>query len=225
MDKELLRVVIILIGLLVMIGMVLWHFLKSLRENRAEDDYADHEEQAESQPYSFDNEDDDLDIFPGEMREENLLQQDERNARKPPRFNETVAPIELPQLIELRIVARGEPGFNGVPLFEALEKQGLEFGDVKVFERLDANRMVDFTVASMLKPGTFPEYELEDFFCPGIVFYMQPRELEYPLQVFDDLMDTIDNIADELDGDVQDHRGQILTADAVDHYRQLFAHS
>ena len=38
MDKELLRVVIILCGVLVMIVMLLWHFFKSLRERREYDD-------------------------------------------------------------------------------------------------------------------------------------------------------------------------------------------
>ena len=38
MDKELLRVVIILCGVLVMIVMLLWHFFKSLRERREYDE-------------------------------------------------------------------------------------------------------------------------------------------------------------------------------------------
>ena len=41
MDKELLRVVIILICVLVMIGMLLWHFFKSFRHGRDIDDYDD----------------------------------------------------------------------------------------------------------------------------------------------------------------------------------------
>ncbi|MBS3965441.1 MAG: cell division protein FtsZ, partial [Methylomonas sp.] len=64
MDKELLRVVIILIGLLVMIAMVLWHFFKSLRERRDSDEYlddADYEADDE-----FENGDDVYDAFPFE---------------------------------------------------------------------------------------------------------------------------------------------------------------
>ena len=51
MDKELLRVVIIMIGMLVMIGMLLWHFFKSLRERREADSYFDESE------YSRDSDD------------------------------------------------------------------------------------------------------------------------------------------------------------------------
>lgn len=230
MDKELLRAVIILIGLLVMIGMVLWHFLKSLRDNRVED-YGD-DEAYEDRPYQVDEDDDEFDIVPGKDFVDGDAILDDDSIRPSPRFDDDFASanksapkagIELPQLIEFSVVARSEEGFNGEALFDALEKQGLVYGDVKVFERLDANRMVDFTVASMIKPGTFPEYGLDEYYCPGIVFYLQPRELENPLVVFDDFMDTIDSLADELDGSVLDNQKRPLTADTVEHFRQLFA--
>ena len=55
---------------------------------------------------------------------------------------------------------------------------GLEYGSLKIFERLDANRLVDFGVACIVEPGTFPDKDLENFYCPGIVFFMQPEALD-----------------------------------------------
>lgn len=231
MDKELLRVVIILIGLLVMIGMVLWHFLKSLRENREE--YSE-DEAYQDRPYHEGDDEHELDIYPGNDLVDGDGFLDDEAIKPSPRVHEpfdlepevvskTLA-RDLPHLIEFSLVANAADGFNGELLFDALEKQGLVFGDVQVFERLDTNRMVDFTVASMIKPGTFPEYGLDEFYCPGIVFYMQPRELDKPLAVFDDFMDTLDNLADELDGVILDNQKQPLTVDTVEHFRQLFAH-
>ncbi|QPK61552.1 cell division protein ZipA C-terminal FtsZ-binding domain-containing protein [Methylomonas sp. LL1] len=231
MDKELLRVVIILIGMLVMIGMLLWHFFKSLRERREADDYFDDTEyDLGGDDLDVDEDEDEMDIFPldGVVDGDALL---DDAAIKPTLKPEPVktqpksgAPrYELPGLIEFSIVARADEGFNGEDLFDAFERVGLKYGSVKVFERIDKNRLVDFAVASMIDPGTFPDTHLDEFYCPGIVFYMQPRELDNPVAVFDDFMETIDTLAVELDGVVWDNQRQPLTADTIAQFRQMLA--
>ena len=82
---------------------------------------------------------------------------------------------------------------------------------------------MDFAVASMIDPGTFPDTHLDEFYCPGIVFFMQPREVDKPLAVFDDFMETIDTLAEELDGVVWDNQKQPLTADTIDRFRQMLS--
>ena len=229
MDKELLRVVIILIGMLVMIAMLLWHFFKSLRERREVGDYFDDSEYALGGDDFEIDEDDEMDIFP--MRDpvdgDALLDEDSIKPmhKEPPHQSaKPESKTALPALIEFSIVARADEGFNGEDLFDAFESVGLEYGSVKVFERIDKNRLVDFAVASMIDPGTFPDNRLEDFYCPGIVFYMQPRELDKPLEVFDDFIETIDTLATELDGVVWDNQRQPLTAETIAQFRQMLAH-
>jgi cell division protein ZipA len=233
MDKELLRVVIILIGMLVMIGMLLWHFFKSLRERR-EADYLD-DSSYDGGVGEFDvDEDDEFDAFPLDAvvdgdalldddaikptPKEPIAQTPRRDVAKPsaPRY-------EVPALIEFSIVARADQGFNGEELFDAFERVGLKYGSVKVFERIDKNRLVDFAVASMVDPGTFPDTDLDDFYCPGIVFFMQPREVDNPLAVFDDFIETIDVLAEELDGVVWDNQRQPLTAETIAQFRKMLA--
>jgi len=228
MDKELLRVVIILIGLLVMIGMLIWHFFKSLRERREADDYFD--DPHYSGPDVFDeDEEEELDLFPGEVMvdgdgllDDEAIKPNHKPATKP-EPQKGPAKTTLPALIEFSIVARADEGFNGVDLYDAFERAGLEYGSVRVFERVDKNRLVDFAVASMVEPGTFPDSHIEQFYCPGIVFYMQPREVDKPLAVFDDFVETIDLLATELDGVVWDNQRQPLTADTVEQFRQMLA--
>ncbi len=108
----------------------------------------------------------------------------------------------LPRLVQFSIVAKDQQGFNGSDLAAVFSMVGLEYGNVKIYERLDINRMVDFAVANILNPGTFPESdeELAEFYTPGVTFFMQPRELPDPVLVFDDLVRTINLIAKELDG-------------------------
>ena len=226
MDKELLRVVIILIGMLVMIAMLLWHFFKSLRERREVGDYFDDSEYGlGSDDFEIDD-DDEMDIFP--LRDpvdgDALLDEDSiKPTHKEPvkQSAKTVSKTALPALIEFSIVARADEGFNGDDLFDAFEAVGLVYGSVKVFERIDDHRLVDFAVASMIDPGTFPDSRLEEFYCPGIVFYMQPRELDKPLAVFDDFIETIDTLATELDGVVWDNQRQPLTAETIAQFRQM----
>ncbi|NJA07527.1 cell division protein FtsZ [Methylococcaceae bacterium WWC4] len=237
MDKELLRVVIILIGVLVMIGMVLWHFVKGLRDKRAADDYYDDNRYDErDDEFEVEADEDEMDLFRvGEDLVDGDALLDDRAIQPTPKQSTPSRPepspsvkpqpsvkrSELPALIEFSIVARADEGFKGEDLFEAFERVGLKYGSVKVFERVDKNRMVDFAVASMVDPGTFPDDDLENFYCPGIVFFMQPREVEAPLAVFDDFMETMDTLAEELDGVVWDNQRQPLTAETVDHFRQL----
>lgn len=231
MDKELLRVVIILIGMLVMIGMLLWHFFKSLRERREADDYfEDSEYSLGEEAFDVEEDEDEMDIFP--LRDavdgDALLNDiDIQPTHKGPIKPEPVQPAAkaaLPGLIEFSIVARADEGFNGEDLFEAFERVGLKYGSVRVFERIDKNRLVDFAVASMVDPGTFPDSHLDEFYCPGIVFYMQPREVDKPLAVFDDFIETIDTLAMELDGVVWDNQRQPLTADTIAQFRQMLVH-
>lgn len=228
MDKELLRVVIIMVGMLVMIGMLLWHFFKSLRERREADGYFEDLEYG-SDGDDFEVDEDETDIFPLEDMVDGDALLDDR-AMKPTPKSESVKSQpkfterhELPALIEFSIVARADEGFNGEDLFEAFERVGLKYGSVKVFERIDKNRLVDFAVASMIDPGTFPDTHLDEFYCPGIVFFMQPREVDKPLVVFDDFMETIDTLAVDLDGVVWDNQRQPLTADTIAQFRQVLA--
>ncbi|TPQ27052.1 cell division protein ZipA C-terminal FtsZ-binding domain-containing protein [Methylomonas koyamae] len=241
MDKELLRVVIILIGVLVMIGMVLWHFVKSLRYKRAADDYYDEDSYDDRtvDEFAVEGEEDGLGVFAlgddlvdgDALLDDKAIKPSPKAAvaarREPEKAVAVPAPAtsrtHLPILIEFSIVARADQGFNGEDLFDAFERVGLRYGSVRVFERVDANRMVDFAVASMVDPGTFPDTGLDDFYCPGIVFFMQPREVDNPLAVFDDFMETIDTLADALDGVVWDNQRQPLTAETVAQFREILA--
>lgn len=208
MDKELLRLVIALFGGLVMVVMILWHFIKTLRNRSDSSDLEEDEFEDDDEVELFDIEED----------------EDEFSALPPDLIDESLASVpKIPALIEFSLVARADEGFNGLDLLDAFERAGLKYGSVKVFERIDENRLVDFAVASMLEPGTFPDEDLEDYFCPGIVFFMQPKELDDPVAVFEDFIDTIDQLADELDGVVWDNQRQPLSDETVEKFRQCLS--
>jgi cell division protein ZipA len=222
MDKELLRLVIGLIGLLAMVLIVIWHFIKGFRNSRqALEDEADYDD---ADDFDFE-EDDEFAVLPVDFEDE--TDQIDQSAAESEATPAPVAPkvmrYDLPKLIEFSIVARADEGFNGEDLFEAFESVGLRYGSVKVFERIDSQRMVDFAVASMSELGTFPVDNLDQFYCPGIVFFMQPRELDKPAAVFEDFIDTIQALADRLDGVAWDNQRQPLNLDTIEQFREILA--
>ena len=138
---------------------------------------------------------------------------------KPIEVPEVKIPDEpnLPEVIQFRIMAHNREGFNGLDMLQAFSSAELQYGNLGIFERLDTNRQVDFGVASMVGSGIFPakEEELEAFFSPGLIFFMQPKVLDNALDVFDDFIDTVQMLALQLGGFECDGNGQPLTAEGV----------
>lgn len=240
MDKELLRIVIIATGLVVIVGMLLWTFIKG-RSSRRDLGFYDDDEIIGNIDESLivHNDDDDFDIVPlGPARQtahsgdkSGRYRHDNGTVDFEPEFesddfelgiedDEPAPRFVAPEIIQVSIVARAEEGFNGVDLVNAFQVAGLEYGTLKIFERLDANRLVDFGVANLVSPGTFPDKNLASFYCPGIVFFMQPAELDDAAAVFEDYMETIELLAKELDGEILDHQRRPLTGATVQLLRQ-----
>jgi cell division protein ZipA len=229
MDKELLRIVIIATGLLIMIGMILWSYLKGRQQDDEPDDIP-HEKAIGSkgnidESLRIHHEHDDFDIIPigsakqGSSNEE--ADDDDWAKEIKPDYDDdedlelNERPV-IPEVLQFAIIAEKEDGFNGLDVASALEKTGLKYGNLKVFERINANEQVDYGVACMLQPGTFPEGPaLADFNCPGIVFYLQHGDLENAQDVFDDFVSTIKEVAEELGGEIWDHQRLPLTAATI----------
>lgn len=228
MDKEILRIVIIATGLVVIMAMIFWSYLKGKKSERERDFYDgnispnfDELSTANSAAQTV-ADIDDFDIIPlgpakSYDKSDRYFEDNDEDAD-----DEVVQTRRFvtPTIIQFSLVANADDGFNGSDLVTAFEKVGLEYGTMKIFERLDANRLVDFGVACMVEPGIFPATELEDFYCPGIVFFMQPGELENAQAVFDDFVETIRLLATELDGAIWDHQRQPLSDATVQAIRQ-----
>ncbi|MFA6162809.1 MAG: cell division protein ZipA C-terminal FtsZ-binding domain-containing protein [Methylobacter sp.] len=229
MDKEILRIVIIATGLVVIVCILIMAYLKDKKARDmslyddldANDDVTMGDDDFEVVPLGSSRSEIDVPVsvqdkadkyFDDGDQEDDYFGQDD-DSELEPRF-------VTPAVIQFSIITKTDGYFNGADLVEALEDAGLVYGSLKIFERLDQNRLVDFGVASMVEPGTFPEKDLEDFYCPGVVFFMQPGELDDAQAVFDDYIDTITAVAAQVDGIVLDHKRQLLTASTIQSIRQ-----
>ncbi|MCF7970159.1 MAG: cell division protein [Methylococcaceae bacterium] len=232
MDKDLLRIVIISVGAVVILGMILWGMFKGGSKRKNINFYDDGDPLEHVNRSLFVNtDDDDFDIVPLKSRGQDDYQIPEVKARLNPEYiqeakqqeggasesdilaeamNKVDEPLsasvkkQLPALLQVHLVAQNKKGFNGLQLLQAFERVGLVYGSVKVFERLDAQNRVDYAVASMVEPGIFPDDNWESYYCPGISFFMQPRELDDANAVFDDLINTVGQLSALLDGDILD---------------------
>lgn len=228
MDKELLRVVIIATGLVVIVGMLAWHFLKNKKFSQNMGFFADQEFTGNiNESLVVHNEHDDFDVVPVKKSaryvdepSDQLLADfdgdfdfDDELAEVPPRF-------VAPDIIQFSVVSKTTEGFYGLDLLKAFQIAELEYGSLKIFERLDAGRMVDFGVACMAGPGTFPDTGMESFHCPGVVFFMQPGVLDDATKVFDDFLEAVNILKVELDGEVLDHERKPLTNATIQLIRQ-----
>jgi cell division protein ZipA len=233
MDKELLRIVIIATGLLVIIGMILWSYIKN--RNSAEDMDAIESEKVIGSSRVIDDtlklhsERDEFDIVPVGSAKRTLDDEDDENdsgwdTEFNEGFDDDMEPDTrnvLPDILQFGVVARDDEGFNGVELVLTFGLVDLEYGDMKIYERINKNGGIDYGVACMVEPGTFPDGEyLASFNCPGIVFYLQHQDLEDAQNVFDDFVDTIKTVAKELDGVIWDHQRQPLTEETIQAIRR-----
>ncbi|MCX7099505.1 MAG: cell division protein ZipA C-terminal FtsZ-binding domain-containing protein [Methylococcales bacterium] len=222
MDKELLRIVIIATGLLIIMGMLVWSYLRNKKSREAEVDLFEAPAYKAQANDMFAVEDDDLgDDLGAPPAGHHFF--DQEDAIFEPEEDDDLEPaprVSAPAIIQFSLIAKADEGFNGLDLVNAFEIVGLEYGSLKIYERLDANRLVDFGVACMVEPGTFPTTDLETFFCPGLVFFMQPGALDDAQAVFDDYIDTLQLLAIELDGTILDHHRQPLTDTTIRALRQ-----
>jgi cell division protein ZipA len=241
MDKDILRLVIIVVGALVITGMVLWSLFKN-KKKRRDISFYDRgnplDKIDESLILKTENDDfdvvplgsvlnDDFDVDPisaiADQNVDDSVEQVFDELAEPETLEEGInqgRQVHIPALIQFSIVARADEGFNGADLVAAFNQVGLKYGSMQVYERVDENRMVDFAVASMVEPGTFPNEHVESFYCPGLVFFMQPMEVKDALSVFDDFIRTIDFLASELDGVKWDHQRQPLSKETVESFRK-----
>ena len=220
MDRDLIRVIIFAIGLLVIVGLIAWSYItheKNKKNYHNYDDYdgssTEHDEHSQlghDMGDYVEHTDAEEEGDTAETADVTIAAPTDNAADNIPASN-----IKKPNIIQFSIVATNETGFSGIDLFNVLDDAGLEYGNLQIFERLDARRLVDFGVANLVKPGIFPSTNLAAFYSPGIVFFMQSSKVDNPTAVFDDFIRTFKFVAAQLGGEMWDHNREILTEETI----------
>jgi len=144
--------------------------------------------------------------------------------RVPPRSDLGKRPAQVPveRIVSLFVVAREGQPFNGADLIVAAEKAGLEYGDMGIYHRLvDGRREVGpiFSVANMLKPGSFDLTRVDALRTPGLSFFMALPGPVTALDAWDAMLPTAQRLAELLDGQVLDEERNALGRQRIAHIR------
>lgn len=114
----------------------------------------------------------------------------------------------------LLIAEREGTNIYGEKLHNALRAQKLEFGARDIYHRLDQG-MVQFSVASLLQPGTLDPAQAAAFSTPGLsVFMLLPGPVK-PLAAFDDMVKTARLLASSLNAEVFNVQRQALNEESA----------
>jgi cell division protein ZipA len=135
--------------------------------------------------------------------------------KRPPQM-----PVE--RIVSLFVIARDTHPFNGADLIVAAEKAGLEYGDMGIYHRLvDGKRELGpiFSVANMLKPGSFDLTRLDALNTPGLSFFMALPGPVTALDAWDTMLPTAQRMAELLDGQVLDEERNALGRQRIAHIR------
>jgi cell division protein ZipA len=144
--------------------------------------------------------------------------------RIPPRSDLGKRPAQLPveRIVSLFVMAREGQAFNGTDLIVAAEKAGLEYGDMGIYHRLVIGKREAgpiFSVANMLKPGSFDLTRLDALRTPGLSFFMTLPGPVTALDAWDAMLPAAQRLAELLDGQVLDEERNALGRQRIAHIR------
>lgn len=123
----------------------------------------------------------------------------------------------------LNVMAPEGQVFDGSELLPAMLTLGLKFGEMNIFHRHESDSgagAVLFSLANMVKPGTFDIDNMEQFETHGISLFMAVPCAGQPSANFQLMLHAAEMLAAELNGQVLDVHRQPLTRHTVAHYKE-----
>ncbi|MGF1707884.1 cell division protein ZipA [Enterovibrio baiacu] len=134
-----------------------------------------------------------------------------------------VAPEPQQQVLIINVQAGNNQEFDGTELINCLEQHGLLYGEMEIFHRhadLAGTGKVLFSAANMFNPGSFPLETIHQFTTPGISLFMTLPCYGEAEQNFKLMLQTAQQVADQLGGLVTDDSRTMMTPQRIDTYRE-----
>lgn len=126
-------------------------------------------------------------------------------------------------LIVLYLKSPKERQYGGYELLQSLLSVGLRFGKMNIFHRHEnksGQGTVLFSVASAVEPGTFDLPKMGGYSCPGLTAFLSTSKLVNPQGAFDLMLETMNQLAEDLGGDILDEKRNPLTVEKISEIRQ-----
>lgn len=126
------------------------------------------------------------------------------------------------KIVTLYLAARAGAMLHGPDIVVAAEKTGLVYGHMGVFHRLIDNRAERgpvFSVANIMKPGSFDMTNIRAMETPAIAFFLTLPAPIAALDAWEAMLPTAQRMAELLDGVVLDESRNALGRQRIAHIR------
>lgn len=130
---------------------------------------------------------------------------------------------EPEEVLIINIMAPKGEVFNGGDLLDIVLKCGLRYGSMDIFHRYSDTKgegALLFSMANMVRPGTFDLDAMDEFTTPGISLFMTLPIDADSMQSFDLMVETAQAISQTLHGELKDEQRSAMTRQTLEHCRQ-----
>ena len=144
---------------------------------------------------------------------EDYFQEDEEDAQA----------VEPEEVIVINVMARKDEYFSGKDLLPIILQQGMQLGKMSIFHKHadgDGNSPVMFSMANMVKPGTFDISQMDEFTTPGVSFFLQLPNSLGNMKCFEQMLKAANHIRETLHGELKDEHRSVITRQTIEHCRQ-----
>jgi len=129
---------------------------------------------------------------------------------------------EVEEVIVMNVFSRDGSGFNGSDLMRVILACGMRYGEMDIFHREEegAGAAIQFSMANLVKPGTFNLDSMDDFSTPGVSFFLSLPGPKNSMKALDYMYETAQCVVKNLNGELKDEMHSAMTSQTIEHSRQ-----